>query len=223
MIDTSTTTSGRETKRYQLQWRPSFPATVNGKVRIYVIGEKKKYLGDDETESNLAKDFQSQDPRTFNKEEIIRVGYNSTLILPFNTSVALAQEYTPDISNKIVEYHSLGGNSVTTFGEAIRKIALRIKIIKAGRLWETYVSGLEAMAYLSANQGRYFGSLYLLGFDAFANGVEKFRGRYKVTVNRLTMQQRSETTTTVNADLQLTVLQDFSHISSNKHRIWGSL
>lgn len=218
-----TSTSGREIKRYQLQWQPSFPATINGSVRMYVIGEKKKYTGDSQDEANLRAERESQDPDKFSKEEIVRVAYNSTIIIPFNTSVALAQEYTPDVGNKIVEYHSLGGNSVTTFGEAIKKIGLSIKIIKAGRLWETYVSGLEAVTYLSANQGRYFGSLYLLGFDAFRNGTEKFRGRYKVTVNKLTMQQASQTNTTVSADMQLTVLQDYSHLSTHKKRVWGSL
>lgn len=218
-----TRTSGREIKRYQLQWQPSFPATINGAVRMYVVGEKKKYTGDAQDEANLRAERESQDPDKFSKEEIVRVAYNSTIIIPFNTSVALAQEYSPDVSNKIVEYHSLGGNSVTTFGEAIRKIGLSIKIIKAGRLWETYVSGLEAVTYLSANQGRYFGSLYLLGFDAFANGTERFRGRYKVTVNKLTMQQSSQTNTTVSADMQLTVLQDYSHLSTHKKRVWGSL
>lgn len=215
--------SGREIKRYQLQWQPSFPATVNGAVRMYVVGEKKKYTGDSQDEANLRAERDSQDPDEFSKEEIVRVAYNSTIIIPFNTSVALAQEYTPDVSNKIVEYHSLGGNSVTTFGEAIRKIGLSIKIIKAGRMWETYVSGLEAVTYLSANQGRYFGSLYLLGFDAFHNGTQNFRGRYKVTVNKLTMQQASQSNTTVSADMQLTVLQDYSHLSTHKKRVWGSL
>jgi len=218
-----TRTSGKEIKRYQLQWQPSFPATINGAVRMYVIGEKKKYTGDSQDEANLRAERESQDPNTFSKEEIVRVAYNSTIIIPFNTSVALAQEYSPDVSNKIVEYHSLGGNSVTTFGEAIRKIGLSIKIIKAGRLWETYVSGLEAITYLSANQGRYFGSLYLLGFDAFHNGTQNFRGRYKVTVNKLTMSQASQTNTTVSADMQLTVLQDYSHLSAHKKRVWGSL
>lgn len=222
-MDNTNITSGRQLKRYQLQWQPSFPATINGAVRMYVIGEKRKYTGDAEDEANLRREDESQDPDTFSKEELVRVGYNSTLILPFNTSVALAQEYTPSIKNKIVSYHSLGGNSVTSFGEAIRKVGLSIKIIKAGRLWETYVSGLEAMAYLSANQGRYYGSLYLLGFDAFHNGTQNYRGRYKVVIESLDMNQRADTNTTLSADLQMIVLQDYSHAATGKRRIWGSL
>lgn len=221
----SESNSKRELRRYQLKWVPSFPATISGSVRMYVLGEKKKYTGELEDINNLKlqSEAHGQDPNKFSAEEIIRVGYNSILILPFNTSVALAQEYTPSARNKIVEYHTLGGNSITTFGAAIKKVALSIKIIKAGRLWETYVSGLEAMSYLSANQGRYFGSLYLLGYDAFHNGTERFVGRYKVSVEKLDIQQRSDTTTVATADLQMVVLQDYTHKSSTKKRIWGSL
>jgi hypothetical protein len=216
-------TSGRELKRYQLMWQPSFPATINGKIRIYVIGEKKKYVGDEKDKANLTLETSSYDPNDFSTEEIVRVGYNSTLILPFNTNVALAQEYTPQIKNKIVQYHTLGGNSVTTFGAGIKKVGLNIKIIKAGRLWESYVNGLEAISYLSANQGRYFGSLYLLGYDNFSDGTEKYLGKYKVTIESLDMQQRSDSNTTLSADLRMIVLQDYSHRASNKARIWGSL
>jgi hypothetical protein len=216
-------TSGRELKRYQLMWQPSFPATINGKTRIYVIGEKKKYVGDAKDKANLTPELFSYDPNTFNTEEIIRVGYNSTLILPFNTSVALAQEYTPQLKNKVVQYQTLGGNSITTFGAAIKKVGLAIKVIKAGRLWESYVNGLEAMSYLSANQGRYFGALYLLGYDNFSDGTQRYLGKYKVTIESLDMSQRSDSNTTLSADLRMLVLQDYSHKASNKARIWGSL
>jgi len=216
-------TSGRELVRYQLMWQPSFPATINGRVRIYVVGERKKYVGDERDRANLTLAEDSYDPNTFSVAEIIRVGYNSTLILPFNTSVAMAQEYTPEVRNKIVQYHTLGGNSITTFGAAIRRIGLSIRVIKAGRGWESYVNGLEAVTYLSANQGRFFGALYLLGYDNFADGTERYLGRYKVTVESLTMQQRSETTTLLSADLRMFVLHDSSYQATNKARIWGSL
>lgn len=216
-------TSGRELKRYQLMWQPSFPASINGKTRIYVIGEKKKYVGDEKDKSNLALAQFAYDHSSFNTEEIIRVGYNSTLILPFNTSVALAQEYTPQLKNKIVQYQTLGGNSITTFGAGIKQVGLIIKVIKAGRKWESYINGLEAVTYLSANQGRYFGSLYLLGYDNFADGTEKYLGKYKVAVEKLDMQQRSDSNTIVTADLRMVVLQDYSHRASKKHSIWGSL
>lgn len=213
--------SRRDIKRYQLQWRPSFNAAVNGPTRIYVLGEKVKYVGANLEEANNIPN--GYDINTFSLQEIIRVAYNSTLILPFNSSVALAQEYSPSYKNKLVQYHTLGGNSVTSFGPAIKKVGMRIRIIKAGRLWETYVKGLEAMAYLSANQGRFYGGLYLMAYDAFKDGTEALTGRYKVSVESLDMQHRSDTNTTVNADLQMIVLRDFGHYRSQKTRIFGSL
>lgn len=213
--------SRRDLKRYQLQWRPSFNANRSGPVRMYVLGEKVKYVGD--TQEGATKYPNGYDINTFSLQEIIRVAYNSTLILPFNTSIALAQEYSPVYKNKIVQYHTLGGNSVTTFGPAIKKVGMRIRIIKAGRNWETYAKGLEAMAYLSANQGRFYGGLYLLAYDAYKDGTELMTGRYKVTVDTLEMTHRSDHNTTVNADLQMVVLRDYGHYRSQKNRIYGSL
>lgn len=213
--------SKQQLKRYQLQWRPSFPANRNGDARIYVLGEKLKYLGDSLEEAT--KFNEGYDVNTFSLQEMIRVAYNSTLILPLNTGIALAQEYSPSYKNKVVQYHTLGGNSITTFGPAIKKLGLRIRIIKAGRNWEVYSKGLEAMAYLSGNQGRFYGGLYLLAFDAFQDGTENMIGRYKVVVESLDMQHRSDNNTTLNADLQMLVLRDFGHHRSAKNRIYGSL
>lgn len=213
-------TSRHQLKRYQLQWRPSFPATKSGGARIYVLGEKLKYTGENYEEASK---LGSYDLTTFGLQEIIRVAYNSTLILPLNSSIALAQEYSPSYKNKIVQQHTLGGNSVTTFGAAIKKLGLRIRIIKAGNLWQNYVNGLEALAYLSANQGRFYGGLYFISYDTFEDGTEKLVGRYKVTVESLDFQHRSETNTTVSADLQMVVLRDYGHFRSAKNRIYGSL
>lgn len=215
--------SKRDLKRYQLQWKPSFPANRNGDVRIYVLGEKKKYTGDTEDEASRQPEENSYDPNTFSLQEMIRVGYNSTIILPFNTTIAMAQEYSPQYKNKLVQYHTLGGNSVTSFGPAIKKVGLKIRIIKAGRLWETYAKGLEAVSYLSANQGRYYGGLYLLGYDAFKDGTENLVSRYKVSVESLDMQHRSDRNTTVDADMQFVVLRDYGHYRSQKSRVYGSL
>lgn len=220
-------TGKSQLKRYQLMWKPSFPYTRNDsdgpRQRMYVIGEKRKYIGDTLETSGELTESVSQDPDTFSVQEIIRVAYNSTLVIPFNTSIALAQEYTPQIKNKLVKYETLGGNSVTTFGQAIKQIGLRIKIIKAGRLWETYEKGLEAVSYLSANQGRYYGSLYLLGYDMFKDGTETLAGRYQVAIDGLNFSHRSSENTTMNADLQMTVIHDYGNYQAQKHRIWGSL
>lgn len=215
--------SRREIKRYQLQWKPSFPANRNGDVRIYVMGEKKKYLGDTEETAAQTEEVYSYGYDDFSLQEIIRVAYNSTLILPFNSNVAMAQEYTPEYNNKIVKYNTLGGNSVTTFGAGIKTIGLRIRVIKAGRHWESYIKGLEAVAYLSANQARYYGGLYLLAYDAFRDGTQRMAGRYKVSVQTLSFKQRSDSNTTVDADLQLVVLRDYGHYRSSRNRVWGSL
>ena len=215
--------SSSQLKRYQLQWRPSFPYVRGGGARIYVLGEKLKYVGATVEEAAQQASTVAQDPSTFSLQEITRVAYNSTLILPFNTSVALAQEYTPSVKNKTVQYNTLGGNILTTFGQAIKKVGLRIKIIKAGRHWEIYEKGLEAMTYLSANQGRFFGGLYMIGYDEFADGTEQLIARYKVTIESLDFAHRSDQNTTLNADLQMTVLHDYGNYQSSKDRIWGAL
>lgn len=206
-------------RRYQLQWQPAFPATISGNVRMYVLGEHTKLVGDGY--ENL--DPYRVDPTLFNKEEIIRVGHNSTLILPFNTGVAKAQEYSPKLSNKVIEQLSLGGNTVTTFGEAPKKIGLNVKIIKLGEAWQGYVGGLEAMHYLSSNQGRVYGSLYLLGFDMFKDGTQLYRGRYKVVMTKLDFHYRSDRNTTVDADVQMIVTRDFSTMSGRHKQPWGAL
>lgn len=194
------------------------------KHRTYVLGEKKKLV---DVEPNPVIEH-PVDNTTLPFGEIVRVAYNSTLILPFNTSVAMAQEYSPGVKNKIVTYNTLGGNTVTTFGQAVKRIGLRIKIIKAGDNWKVYHNGLEALAYLSANQGRFFGNLFLIGYDAFAD-VKGGKSdlaiptRYKVAIESLDFSQRAETNTTLSADLQMYVIHDYSATRSNKSEIWGSL
>jgi hypothetical protein len=214
------TKSAQELTRYQLQWRPSFPSLASGGARIYVIGEKSKYVGENFTEGTRT----PYDESTFSIPEMARVAFNSMLIIPFNTSIALAQEYTPSVRNKLVEYHTLGGNTVTTFGQGIKRVGLKIKIIKAGKKWEVYERGLETISYLSANQGRFYGGLYLLGYDMFSDGTQKLGCRYKVVVDSLEFQHRSEHNTTINADLQMLVTHDYSQFKeTGKHDVWGAL
>jgi hypothetical protein len=231
----------RQLKRYQLQWRPNFPFKLNNTkgVRVFVIGEKLTYLGFDydrlfytsvmsDNESEIAPDSTSgnavaDNPDTLSLDKLVNLGTTTTLILPLNTNIALAEEYSPGIKNRIVEYETLGGNSITTFGQSIKKIGLRIKIIKAGRHWETYYKGLEAMSYLSANQSRYYGSLYLLGYDMFADGTERVVGRYKVAINSLDFSQRSSENNVVSATLEMSVIYDYGNYAAQKRRIWGAL
>lgn len=226
-------TGSQQLKKYQLQWRPTFPYTPGGDsgVRMYILGERKLYAAtsyeDVETQEgiNLGASGRTNfdDSDFFTMADIIDLASNTTLILPFNTSVALAQEYTPRYKNKVIEYETLGGNSVTSFGQGIKKIGLKIRILKAGRNWEIYQKGLEAISYLSGNQGRYPGSLYLIGYDQFADGTENVAGRYKVVVNTLDYAYRSSENTSVNATLEMTVLHDYGHKKSAKNRKWGAL
>jgi len=243
----------RQLKRYQLQWRPTFPYPVSNipgpafanpvvgavrtafgvsntapGVRMYVIGEEDFFRGENyenlSAENTAAQEGQvGLDPNATSLSDLISLGSNTTLILPFNTTVALAQEYTPRYKNKVIEYETLGGNSITTFGEGIKKIGLKIRIIRAGRNYEIYQKGVEAMAYLSGNQSRYPGSLYLIGYDQFSDGTETVAGRYKVIVNTLDYAYRSSENTSINATLEMTVLHDYGHRKSAKNRKWGAL
>lgn len=231
-------TARNDLKRYQLQWRPTFPYTPGGDsgVRMYVFGERKLYSAVNydelETQNGINLDRSSvinrersrfDSPDSFTLADIVDLANNTTLVLPFNTSVALAQEYTPKINNKVVPYETLGGNTVTTFGQGIRTIGLKVRIIKAGRHWETYYKGLEAMSYLSGNQGRYPGSLYLLGYDTFEDGTQNLAGRYKVIINNMNLSQKSSETTTIAGTVEMTVLHDYGQYKSQKRRVWGAL
>lgn len=210
-------------RRYQLQWRPSFSRAIAGDKktthRSYTLGEKRRWLGESENDIQRTPEFDNE----ISYDTILRVAYNSTLILPFNTSVALAQEYTPGVKNKLVVYNTLGGNTVTTFGQATKRIGLRIRIIKAGKNWEVYYKGLEAMAYLSANQGRFFGNLFLIGYDVFDDASQTISGRYKVVVESLDFSQRADSNSTISADLQMVVTHDYSAGLGGKTQVWGSL
>lgn len=213
----------RHYRRYQLQWRPTFTRAINNDKRTehrsYTLGEKMRRLGPGY--DNITEHLEFDNKISY--DEILRVAYNSTLILPFNTGVALAQEYSPSVKNKLVVYNTLGGNSVTTFGQATKRIGLQIRIIKAGKNWEVYYKGLEALAYLSANQGRYFGNLFLIGYDVFDDRSQALTGRYKVVVDSLEFSQRSDTNTTLAANLQMIVTHDYTAGLGGKTQVWGSL
>jgi len=221
-------------KRYQLQWRPNLPFSPGGDngVRLYIFGEGNVYTGTDYENLNIQGDLEPNsqaiegiidDPNIFTLSDVLKLAQDTTLILPFNTGIALAQEYSPKIVNRVIEHETLSANKITTFGQGIRKIGLNIKIIKAGRNWETYYKGLEALSYLSGKREEYYGSLYLLGFDMFADGTQAIAGKYKVTVSSLNFSQRSSENTVVNANLEMTVLYDYGNYQAQKHRYWGAL
>lgn len=219
----------KQLKRFNITWKPAFsyirgsgdgtaPATYS---RIYIIGERKKYVGEgDETNARQEGAEFSQDFNTFSLNEILRVANNSQLIIPLNNSVALAQDYSPKIKNKLLKLETRAGNTIHTFGQGFKQIGLRITIVKAGRYWEEYVKGLEAITTLSGNEKDYYGNLWLEGFDSFADGTEKLKSRYKVVVDALEFNHRSDKNTTVTADLQMTVVKDYSYFLTQKE-YWG--
>jgi hypothetical protein len=201
-------------RRYQLAWNPSFH-TANSSV--YILGENIRF---NETGTPTAGDT-SGNIYNPSLQEIIDLGLSNGIILPLNTNIALAQEYSPSIKNKVVTYETVGGNSITTFGEAIKTIGLRIRIIRLSNAWNAYYKGLEALSYLSGNQSRYYGGLYLTGYDSFAdNRLQPLVSyRYKVTIMSLDFNFKSETNTSLTADLKLVVNQDLSR----SRKKWGQL
>jgi hypothetical protein len=210
-------TTSRVLKKYQLSWNPSFISPESSSV--YILGENLRFNSVSTGASGSSQGL----PTTSvgNVQDIINLGLKNGLVLPLNTNIALAQEYAPSIKNKVVTYETVGGNSITTFGEAIRTIGLRIRIIRLSNAWEIYYKGLEALSYLSANQSRYYGGLYLTGFDSFAGDLKGLwvNSRYKVTISNLDFNFKSDSTTTLTADLKMFVNQDLT-ISREK---WGQL
>lgn len=209
--------NSRVLRKYQLSWNPSF--VDPGSSSVYVLGEDVKFSSNATGASGTSQG--SEIRNVGNVQDIINLGLRNGLVLPLNTNIALAQEYAPSIKNKVVTYETVGGNSITTFGEAIRTIGLRIRIIKLSDAWRVYYKGLEALSYLSANQSKYYGGLYLTGFDSFSgdNRGLSVSHRYKVTVQSLDFNFKSDSTTTLTADLKLFVNQDLTR----KRQNWGQL
>jgi hypothetical protein len=208
----SSSSAAKTLRRYQLSWNPSF---TNSTSKVYVLGENIVFSNGG-TES-----IQNNEGRVLNPslQDIIDLGLSNGIVLPLNTNIALAQEYAPSIKNKVITYETVGGNSITTFGEAIKAIALRIRIIRLSQAWNAYYKGLEALSYLSGNQTRYYGGLYLTGYDAFDGENLNVSYRYKVTIMSLDFNFKSESNTSVLADLKMVVNQDLSR----SRRKWGQL
>lgn len=209
--------NSRVLRKYQLSWNPSF--TSQGNSSVFILGEDVKFSSDATGASGSSRSNEIKSVGSV--QDIINLGLKNGLVIPLNTNLALAQEYAPSIKNKIVTYETVGGNSITTFGEAIRNIGLRIRIIRLGTAWQVYYKGLEALTYLSGNQSKYYGGLYLTGFDSFPddNRGLSVSYRYKVTIQSLDFNFKSDTTTTLTADLKMVVNQDLTKRRQN----WGQL
>lgn len=212
-------------RKYQLTWNPAF---YNKSSSVYVIGEELRYLSGGIKVPTTRRPVSvpglpdyGNEPSYFslNPQEFMDLGLQNSIVLPLNTSLALAQEYAPSIKNKVVMYETVGGNSVTTFGEAIRSLGLRIRIIKMGEEWKMYYKGLETLSALSGNQSQYYGGLYLTAFDSFGGDIQDVAYRYKVTIMSLDFNFKSDNNTSITADLKLIVNQDLSRRRSK----WGQL
>jgi hypothetical protein len=206
-------------RRYQLSWTPAFYSA--GSSSVYILGEDVKFSSGSTGAAGSSSESSAGARSVGSLQDIINLGVSNGLVLPLNTNIALAQEYSPSIKNKVVTYETVGGNSITTFGEAIKTIGLRIRIIRLSDAWQIYYKGLEAISYLSGNQSRYYGGLYLTGFDSFGSDVRSLAVsyRYKVTIGSLDFNFKSDSTTTVTADLKMFVNQDLTR----SRQIWGQL
>lgn len=192
---------------YSLVW---YPAISQG-IQPYVVGRTKD-ANLTEGPSGLTPKINGNYTNTF-----LQTSYTRQLILPFNTMPCFAQEYSPQLTNKVVQYNTLAGNTLITFGEGVRKIGLKIVIIKAGIHWIPFNSMLEAMTLLSGNQARYSGALVLYGFDRAKPGTAR---KYKVIIEQLNPVYRADKNNVIEYDLSMLVAQDYSMDQSSD---WGRL
>lgn len=215
----SSSTLQTDLKRFQLVWRSSFTNTT-GNSRV-VVGEPHP-----EIYTKPPKLFKNEKynvkhevfPKSIDYvQKYLDLASNHDIIVPFNTNICLAQEYSPQMQNKIAQYSTLAGNSVVAFGQGIRKITLRIAIIKSGSYWIPYTSALEAMTVMSGHPTRYLGSLFLNGFDQ--SNPSKSR-RYKVVVETLNPIHRVDRNTTIDYEMTFVVAYDYS---VERYGKWGKL
>lgn len=214
-----------DAKRFQLLWRAGNSDGTGEENRITVGSENLKLKG---VRDRFVKAGQGKRnpaailPKNLPVAEDLLQFYlsNSTdydISLPFNTGICLAQEYTPQITNKIASYSTLAGNSVVAFGQGIRKLGLKITIIKADKFWVPFSAALEAFTILSGSPTRYLGSLYFNSFDLTNPAAVR---KYKVVVESLTPIYRTDRNTTVDFDMNFLVTYDYS---SDKYGRWGKL
>lgn len=201
------------TDKYSLLWVPSLDrnaALVDITTNSAFVGTRHK-----NSEGKLVEEV-TQDPMDI----ILSKANIRKFIIPLNSKISTAQEYSPQMPNKLTQYATLGGNSVTVFGEGIKKIGLRVSVIKAGNFWIPYQAGLEAFGKISANPSRYYGSLYLMGFDSTQRALPR---KYKVVIESLSFSHRSDRNNIMDADISILVVHDFNTPVGRKSGQWGRL
>lgn len=210
-------------KKYQLLWRAGFSDGSDIKNRI-IIGSSNSKLPENRAlvKTTKVKGKMSHQSDNYPIEgdflqTLLSLGNERDITLPFNTSICLAQEYTPQIVNKVASYSTLAGNSVVAFGQGIRKIGLKVTIIKADKFWIPYAAALEAMTIMSGSPTRYLGSLFLHSFDITNPAAAR---KYKVVVENLTPVHRTDRNTTVDFDMTMLVAYDYS---TDRYGRWGKL
>ena len=150
-------------------------------------------------------------------ETFLNLAQDTILYLPLNSNIIRSREYSPQAPNRIVQYQTLSGTSVTTFGSGVKKIALKVQIIKAGKLWVPYAAALEALAEVSGNGYRYNGSLFLQGFDQSKTTNAR---RYKVVIESVSNSTSADMNNVISYDINFLVTYDYS---ASRLGTWGKL
>lgn len=200
---------------FHLVWYPPFP---NKSKPPYVVGKTR-----DKNLWYLSKGTKQGDPNTLSEghnvdylRTYIEMSYYRELILPLNITPIFTQEYSTQLTNKITQYSTLGGNTLISFGAMPKKISLRVSVVKAGRHWVPFTSMLEAMTQLSGNPTKYSGSLVLYGYDAVVPSKAR---KYKVMVESLSPSIKA-TENIISYDVTMLVSVDYS---SDTPSDWGRL
>lgn len=211
------------TVSHQLVWYPPFPDSSQAP---YVVGKtRKKYMWEE------VKSTKEESRRAGNKsysylmegqnvdyvKQYTEMSYYRELVLPMGIMPIFAQEYTAQLTNKITQYSTLGGNTLISFGPMPKKLSMRISIVRAGNHWVPFAAMLETFAHLSGNQARYSGSLVLYAYDRIK--VSRAR-KYKVMMETMSPSFRTEKQNIIDYDVTMLVAVDYSaDIPSD----WGRL
>lgn len=170
-------------KKYRLEWIPSL--VRRSEYGVYILGRNPSFgatkSGTEDRQGQLDKSGnylkknsgaslstgESIHPGNvlWTTSQILERSFFDSIVCTFNNNICLASDYTVQTSTKNVVYTTLAGNSITTFGQAPKKLGLKIVILKKGHFWESYCRGLEAMHFMSANKTRFLGAFFLNGFD----------------------------------------------------------
>lgn len=213
----------KDQKRYQLVWRAGF----NENDKRIVVGSANAASAANQLTKPAPAFFKSKNHQPIHEpnypqavdyvQKYLEIANTHDIVIPFNTKICIAQEYSPQVQNKVAQYSTLGGNSVVAFGQGIRKISMKILIVKLEPYWVPWAAALEALTVVSGQPSRYLGGLFLHGYDR-SNTVKS--RKYKVVIESLTPIHRADRTTTIDYEMNFIVTYDYS---SERYGKWGKL